>query len=318
MKTKETNYKIIINKEPVEVKNQYRFQYYSSQINMSISNNCGTIQFTRKVNVSIEDFTKTKFFTESMKRFIFAYLINYNSFVDIKNCIIMVDGDTASVVYTYFKMFEIIPSLSIPASLTSSAIMEPILKKYGTSNERLSSLNNFVIALYKENPTEKFIYIWMAFNGLYGYKYKTNNPKSKPNDNEALKLWGNSYGFAIDKFFASDISKAEHKKIANEVKNLICKDLKYNYSTIKDYESSKLNFEVIEILKKEYKLSELKSSFGYIILKFAYYTRCDLMHGTKKIQLFSDKNNNDYLQFLNNLFIEYLTQVYAYIFNDDK
>ena len=312
-KKKDYEYKIVINKEPVHIKNKYKYHYYSSTIEISISKECGIIHFTRTTKNKLEDFTKGKFFTESMKRFVFVYLVNYNSFINIKNCLITINDKIGTVPYYYNPVFNINPSSKIPESLTSQSVIEPVLANYNTSNTTLSSINNFILAINSKYSVERFMHLWMAFNGLYGYlssKIKNQcNITRRTGEKDALNWWGICNNLEPSQIFRTNISKQIHQKNSNEIKAILCSFLEKNsISTISQLEQSYINTQLIEKLKKLYKRSDLKSCFGFLLLKCAYFTRCDVFHGSKKLMLFSDLKNGRYvfIDFLSNLLIDYL------------
>ncbi len=323
-KKKQYEYKIVINKEPGNIKNKYKYHYYSSTIEISISKECGVIHFTRTTKNKLEDFTKGRFFTESVKRFVFVYLVNYNSFIDIKKCHITINDKMGTVAYYYNPVFDINPSSKIPESLASQSVIEPILANYSASNTKLSSINNFILAINSEYSVERFMHLWMAFNGLYEYLSSTIKTqcsiKRRTGENDALNWWGICNNLETLQIFKTNISKKIHQKNSNEIKAILCSFLKKNsISTISQLEQSYINIQLIEKLKKLYKLTDLKSCFGFLLLKCAYFTRCDVFHGSKKLMLFSDLKNGRYvfIDFLSNLLIDYLSQVYQFIFDEE-
>lgn len=319
---KDYSYKIILGDEQASYSKNYHYKYYSSDVTLEISKNYGRISFNRHNKEKTEKFVKGYFFNESIKRLLFVHLLNFDSLLENKTCKISIDGteytDIPVQIVSIFsgKNFE-----KIPSSLKSDELIKDLIQNFTQNNIKMIVLNNYLLALsYKDSPVEQFMHLWMAFNGLYGY-FKTKvqehfHRTGYVSENKELKWWGIGFNLELpDNLFSNE--RDLHVRYAKEIIESICE--LSDFETVNSLESlrtSSVNQRIIDEINLKYG-STINNSFSYVLLKIAYFKRCDLFHGAKKIILFTSKPQRRYklFRFLNSLLIEYIAHEFNNVFD---
>lgn len=324
-KEKKYLYQIIFGELQQNYQKKYTYNYYGSQINIEISQGYGRISFFKHKKEKQEKFLKGYFFTESIKRLFFVHLLNYSALLENKTCTVCIDATTLSdITVPIVSIFHNNDFFKIPDSLKSDQLINELIQDFTQNNAKIVSINNYLIALnYINSPVEQFMHLWMAFNGLYGYfKNKVQTQLRRTDyvsENKELKWWGIGFNLLLpDTLFSQD--RDFHVRNANEIIEKITEasdfaDI-YNLNT---FYNSSINQIIITEVQNRYSVN-MDNGFAYILLKIAYYKRCDLFHGAKKIILFSSKpqSRHKLYNFLNELLIDYISQIFVQVFDDSN
>lgn len=144
------------------------------------------------------------------------------------------------------------------------------------------SLNAYMISNTKDYGFEKFLYLWIMFNGMYNIFYETK-------ENEKIS----SYLKKIHNLDYLIISSKNRNKIIPRVINSLNTDTNLNTESLINLFIKYLKECKVKI---NYNLLENTDKFKYIFLtEFGYYFRCNLFHGNKKIDLFDINNKEKYI-----------------------
>jgi len=179
-----------------------------------------------------------------------------------------------------------------------------------------AALDALLMAKSKEYETEKFIYLWMGMNGLYGYTAEIAKDYM-PSKNE-LKWIKNE--FAQLKFF-SMINDYRYTTVGKEQEQQIIRKIEFVLSKIRADQISELKYalkicdEDNEIVKNiqniflEFGIEQGKMHpYVALLLYTSYKIRCKYFHAVNTIPLICFENEHPIpvLRILNTLMEEYL------------
>ena len=258
----------------------------------------------------------TYLFPDAIKKALLIYLITYSENISIKTIAVQIDDEYEDVVNT--SNGEEIPILflingklvrEVCKNFSVSEINGILSQTKSSADSRLASLMALITSKSKVSEAERFIYLWMAFNGMYGY-------------------------------FANRIADTHNCQIRREYKQIIYmqKLLGIGKETIDEDDKSRLAYEVISLIRKyncgkitrnslengkdmdfgNNILSVLKkkktddnydiSAYGYLLTQFSYYFRCNIIHASKPLALFSYTNDIELkcLKIINDLLEEFM------------
>ena len=310
-------HKIVINGNK-KYKHKYTYKFgNTNNISIELSNDslCITAELTKIYDKTEMISQGCYLFPDAIKKALTLHLILFSRNVTIKTMTVQIDDESAVVVDT--RQGHTPPIFS----MVDKELHNQIIEKWSTEeiegflgltkssdDSRLAALNAFIISKSKVFETERFIYLWTAFNGMYNYyakivsdikgvKYKKEWKKIE----FMLKLIGEGTTLISDK----DKSFIGYRVVSKVNKN-------YNG----DISNSSLN-DKYKILAKE--IGELLinsdnstpydiTPYGYLLVQFSYFFRCNIIHGDKPYALFSfaDESEIKCLKCINELLDEFI------------
>lgn len=254
-------------------------------------------------------------FPDAIKKALTLHLILFSKNVTIKTMTVQIDDESAVVADTrqghtppIFSMVDKELHNQIIEKWSAEEIEGFLGLTKSSDDSRLAALNAFIISKSKVFETERFIYLWTAFNGMYNYyakvvsdikgvKYKKEWKKIE----FMLKLIDGGTTLISDK----DKSVIGYKVVAKVDKN-------YNG----DISNSSLNDkykvlaqEIVELLINSDNNTPYDiTPYGYLLMQFSYFFRCNIIHGDKPYALFSfaDESEIKCLKCVNELLDEFI------------
>ena len=178
-----------------------------------------------------------------------------------------------------------------------------------SSDSRLAALMGLITSKSKISEAERFIYLWMAFNGMYGY---FSNKIAETHNSQIRREWKQIiYMQKLLGIGKETIDEDDKSRLAYEVIALI---RRYNGGKItrdslecgKDLE---LGNNILSVLKKKKTDDNYNiSAYGYLLTQFSYYFRCNIIHASKPLALFSYTNDIELkcLKIINDLLEEFM------------
>ena len=175
---------------------------------------------------------------------------------------------------------------------------------------RMASLMAFTISKSKTYESERFIYLWMAFNGMYGYFSKliglTQNFHMSREYREIIAL---QMLLGVGSETIKD--KTEKSRIAYEIISII---RHYdNINITKDSLENGCDKELAKLIESKLIKSDSNekydmTGYGYLLTELAYYFRCKYIHANKPVSLFSYNDDIELkcLKIINNLLEEFI------------
>ncbi|MBR0353508.1 MAG: hypothetical protein IJH53_09940 [Oscillospiraceae bacterium] len=244
---------------------------------------------------------------DGIKRCALLYVMYYNTPILLKAVKITISSDNK--VITSFDVTETVKFYSligerlqsqVGANLKNKDVLKAIIsemkKDYG---KRTAALYAYLLSKTKTYEAEKFVYLWMAFNGVYSYWGQRVGIQN--NDKDAIEVLLKKYGWG--KEILNRITRPRTGQKASLIIN--------HYEPITSGED--LNSEkMIDLRNEIVNLPGIKeieiSLYGYLLCDFCYYLRCTMIHASKPLPLFSFENDTEIkvLKVANNLLEEFL------------
>lgn len=259
-------------------------------------------------------------FPDAIKKAMLLYLLKHSKSIDIKNFTVKIDDIEEFIPITNNKLvFSLVDSnlvRTLPSSFYSEDIIKYVLNTTKSKyDKRTASLFAFIYSKSKIFETEKFIYLWTAFNGMYSwlseYIAKANNVDRYRKEYKQIIGIQKYLEIGSETIKDSDKSIIAHKVISILTDECIDTVEQDNISVIQD----KIN----DVLKKQDGSQYDLSAYGYLLTQLTYYFRCKIVHGSKPIILFtfSDEAEVHCLQILNRLLEDFIESNLPSWFSND-
>ena len=183
-----------------------------------------------------------------------------------------------------------------------------------------AALYALVMAKSKTYETEKFIYLWMAMNGLYGYIAEKaagfmegkNEREWIKKDYAQLKFLALFYEY---RYHAPDKDSVESFRLQMEVE--VARQKINNLPTDQDMQQLRKGIE--EVLKK-FELADKMSAEAALLLYFPYLVRCKYFHSEKALPLlcFEEEHPLPVIRVLNSVLEKFLDDNLCNWMNEQK
>ena len=236
----------------------------------------------------------TYLFSDAIKKAFLLYLIAYDKPLTVKNITVQIDDETESLNINE----EATPRIY---SLISSSLESPVNKKFlndscakeilrqtkSSYDSRTAALFALLCAKSKRYETERFMYLWMSFNGLYGY-YSSIVGREHGGIKISKECKQIRYFQSLFSLGNETISDDTDKtRIANEVMAIIKQTPTKITKNFLESEDGKVVLEnIAKVLSKKDGSPYNMSPYGYLLTQLPYYLRCNIFHGSKPIKLF--------------------------------
>ena len=258
-----------------------------SKTGVSISANLSNI-YDKKEMLSSDGYL----FPDSIKKALLLYLLKYNKTLSIKSITVKID-DVEEVVSFDNKTTPPIYSMingglkrNISEDFSSNSVFEHLLKtpksKY---DKRIAALFAFLCSKSKEYETERFIYLWTSFNGMYSwiseFIAKANGVDRYRRENKQI--------IAFQKYIDvgyETIEDGQKSIIANSVISIL-KEIDVEHISKTTIDENELSERISCVLNKASGKKYNLNTYGYLLTQLSYYFRCKIVHGSKPVLLFS-------------------------------
>lgn len=291
---KKNSYKLLIN-EQVSYKRSYNYDYSRTKgIELSVSKKAACISADMTTSKTLRDiiYGKQNLFSDGIKKACLCQILLYGRAMKIKTVALVcnsvveekIEFKDEPVVYSIINS-----SIKIPKNwLNKNAIEDVLFMPKTKQDSRVAALYAFLCARTKIYENEKFMYYWMAVNGIYNFlsnnvmhNYKSKD-SSKMNEIEQLTLFSEYLGYSSEVIVQTD-----SLRIARLVKNEIDSFSRRNIEIFKAGVFDKDFIRLVEnYLVKDDGSKYNVSPEAYMYLILPYTSRCELFHANKPIALF--------------------------------
>ena len=262
-------------------------------------------------------------FPDAIRKALLIYLITYSKVLKISSITVSIDDEEETEIFNQsaeppiYSMINTELKRALPPAFTSKPVIDYLLKTTKSNyGKRIASLFALLTSKSKENETERFIYLWTSFNGIYGwisgYIARANNIDKYRK--EYKQIIGTQKFLSIG---AETLEEGDKTRIANSVMSIL-KSYSVDDTNRKFFESN-IVAESIEkqLIKKDKRKYDL-TAYGYLLTQLSYYFRCKIIHGSKPIMLFSYSNDSELhcLQILNKLLEEFIDEQLPLLFDE--
>ena len=265
-------------------------------------------------------------FPDAIKKGLLLYLIKYRKALQIKSIIVKTDDNEETIKFDatvkppVYSMISGDVKRNIPSELSSDSVFGYLLHTPKTKyDKRIASLFALLCSKSKDFETERFLYLWTSFNGIYGYcsnivfeERKTEIAKKTLSEYDELKYFHKLFSLGEDRIPQKDNNIIAHSAIS------ILKQFEIN-SINKDYiEKSKLDESISALLVKSGGEKYNITVYCYLLTQLSYYFRCKYVHGSKPVLLFAypDDDVLHSLSIVNNLLEEFIDKTLHLLFDD--
>lgn len=254
-------------------------------------------------------------FPDAIKKALTLHLILFSKNVTIKTMTVQIDDESAVVVDTrqghtppIFSMVDKELHNQIIEKWSAEEIEGFLGLTKSSDDSRLAALNAFIISKSKVFETERFIYLWTAFNGMYNYYAKVvSDIKGVKYKKEWKKI---EFMLRLIDEGTTLISDKDKSIIAHKVISKVNKKYNGNISNRSLNDKYKgLTKEIIELLINSDNSTPYDiTPYGYLLTQFSYYFRCNIIHGDMPYALFSfaDESEIKCLKCINELLDEFI------------
>ena len=252
-------------------------------------------------------------FPDGIRKGLLVYILTFSKCLMIDSICLNVDGKEYMELFTeasrpfVFSMIEGDLIRTIPSSFTSEPAINTVLHTTKTQyNQLTAALFAYLYSQSKNLETERFIYLWTAFNGIYGW---LSNYIARANGVN-LEKYEYKQIIGIQKYLsigAQTINRNEQTRVACIVKDIISK---HDIHKRSDIEQNELANRISQVLTNNDGTKYNLTPYGYMLTQFSYYYRCKLVHGNRPILLFSYSDDKDLhsLCVINSLLIEFIEE----------
>ena len=171
-------YKLFINDILDSYANSFSFNFMKKPVQMKFSENHATIILERTTKYKPEDIANGKYavFSEAIKKILLVHILLYSKCIDITTVSVMV-RDNISVFNNKDSGIKPISSLihkeldpKFKEQWKEKALIETIIDTNKTEEDtRMSALFAFILSRNRKSVIERFVDLWISFNGMYSY-----------------------------------------------------------------------------------------------------------------------------------------------------
>ena len=318
------DFSLIINKETKGV--SYFFQYGNTkniELIFSLNSACIKKTFAKDYSHNLEaDSYFRNLFKEGMKRISLLHILYYQKQIKVKSVQLVVirpggekeiyDLTNSFVVYSLIKSNL---SRPIKQDWRNHHVLQNILRFQKSKPElarKTASLYAYLYSKTKTNETERFSFLWMAMNGMYG----SMKPETS-RDREQMANLIKEYYLGTEVLSVNTRHHICHLVDVklNEINGVITKEsLREEHKELGDYILQHIP------INNETKCPFDLSAYGFLLTDFSYYLRCKLFHANRPVELFSfaDDLEIKVLQIVNGLLEEFLDNNLINLFISDN
>ena len=259
------------------------FKFKKETLDLSKLAKCKDYVFDYEIN----NILKRNLFKDSLKKILLFHVVFYGKPLKLKSILVSKDdNDSLKVeIPNVYYMFENANFKKMSNLKSRELILQKLSKQsYNDVNPCKTSLLALVTAESKNNNTEKFLYLWIAFNAFYNQMAQVNK-KQRNSERAKISSVLSRYGYGTNIF-----GKESGNSALNRMNGIISKwDSEYN---LEDEHNAEFCYSVMEMIRTVNEKSSEKNQselelFGYLLGDYAYRIRCKYFHGERAIKIIS-------------------------------
>ena len=281
------------------------YSYSSTKnIKMTVDENGFFIETERKRRQDAFIIDNDRLLLDAVRKACIIQLIRYGR-IAVDTLVLSIDGEEAVIYDAREKQEPLIYGLcgNVLQRKMSTDWGETqekrILKTTKSGTNRLdASLYALLVAKSKTYETERFIYLWMAFNGLYGYIAEMAEDSCKV---KGVKSWIKKEYAQLK--FISMLFEFPYRRVDKDRENsfrfkMELEITKIRPEEVRDFLSALKNngknehVTAIENILCEFDIKEKMSAYAAISIYFPYLVRCKYFHGERALPLLCFENEH--------------------------
>lgn len=298
----------------IERMKKYIYTYFEKCIVVYLDNEFARIEVNRETKYNFDEIASGKalIFSDAIKKAMLLHYLIYSRALHLSQLSIW-RGTRKKEYFPGDAGFSVVYSLAgdnlwpcFPDAWQDDETLSVILStKKNDQDSRFCSLVALICAKSTNYESERFIHLWMGFNGMYTYFSNLVQSKHKQ-ERIQLEWFLNAHNWGKEHI---------NRKYANEIGINITKIL-LNYSSDEidwyylnnDPRGIELSREIVSTVESIIKHKYETSAYGYLLVDYGYYFRCNLIHANKPLPLFcySSEDELKCLHIVNHLLEEYI------------
>ena len=314
---KERHHYLIKSENHISFQNPFHYKYGSTSVEICVAKRGFQIEYERPKLVM--DLVSDDLFQDAIKKvellglILYSKRIKYSSITatvdDSETCLFSTDDNNC---FLYTMISEQLRSPMSEKWSDDEVINTLLYTTKSSYDRRFSSLFAFLLAKSKAYESEKFFYLWMSMNGLYGHMAEK-HPEIIQKEWRQIKLVASFYEFNYDSRDKIDNKQKINKnRIRGKITEIIeTMDSNQLLDTISAVKENKWDNDLLEDVKSvlDEELGEsLMDPMGFFLFWYPYQLRCKYFHGEKSIPIMSFPNERPLpaLKFVNVLLEDFL------------
>lgn len=341
-------YTITINQKPGD-RAPFEYEYDSARFTLTTASGKARVSFRRGPLYDHSDFVSPQSsrrvnapndFQDAMRKMHLMHIMKHNASLTVNRITISIDGEEQ--IYTHkhnhFPFLHAMlncDDLDLPDSWRDPQFWDAVFNSNKTdaaSDRRFVCLYSFLAGVSKTYEIEEFTCLWTAVNALYGYLVGCYNAQAKTRGHKTIgeRSEGPSIGALLRALDMGDKRPTReesdnHRPLNGAMRSFLhavpADDLPGLYAQLRDHRADRdwiPQGPLGEHLRKCMSYTGM-SAYGYLLIEYAYYLRCNYLHGSKTTTLFCAYNDPELDAFrAMNLFLgEFLKEMIPEIFRDD-
>lgn len=315
---------------------KYNYKYdKTDNIHLFISKNAFSIEVERTINTPSHEILANRLFVDGIKKAHLIHTILYGTSVRVKKLTASIDKSETDIycasspdeylIYCLYGKKLVSP---FPNDWKNNNVGEFILSVRTENKEYrlIAALNALTMAKSKYFATEKFMYLWMAMNGLYGYiaQIAKEDVFSKSEESWINKERGQIEFLSIYLGFDFHwIEKGKETEVRTAMESILGTIIETDYNKLlKALDSNNVENSTVNMIHSFFDKNKIIESNPYILLLLwlSYQIRCKYFHSelTLPVYCFSEESPLPALKFLNYLLEQFLDNNLLLFLNNDS
>ena len=342
-------YIISINRTPAS-REPIEYKFRQTKCTLTCSKDAASVRFemgTLKTHEDLISF-RVDLVKDAMRKMYLLHAMRFDARLKVHRVTVTIDGESRDFEKGYpgfpflYSMLTA-KKLDLPESWHDRDFLTAVLtatKSKTDSDHRYACLFSFLAGTGKVYESEKFTCYWTAVNALYNYVYDcarpihaavngaeryedlSNKKKTLSGDNVGIamlqRLTGSGVGIASKG--VRDTNRRLYGAVKSHLRSIPREDLPALYRQIADHRSDRSWFPegpLGDHLRECCTVFD-SSAWGFLCFDYAYYIRCNYLHGDKAAILFTAATDPELAAFRSlNVFLgEFLKEIIPQIFHE--
>lgn len=342
-------YCVTINRIPAS-REPMEYKFRSTVCTLTCSKDAAAVRFSMGVQKTFEDLIsfRVDLVKDAMRKMYLCHAMRYDSRLRVRSVTVTIDGESRVYEQGYpgfpflYSMLTA-KQLDLPESWHDRAFLTTVLtatKSKTDSDPRYACLFSFLAGTGRVYESEKFTCYWTAVNALYNHllecarpRYAAEQGAARYEDLSKRKqvLSGDTVGLgALMRVLGCgeglgpqgerNAHKSQYGALKSHLRGYSKEDLRELYGQLLAHRTD-LDWVPEGPLGEHLKTCMDRtglSAWGFVLLDYAYYMRCNYLHGSKATILFSAANDPEIAAFraLNVFLGEFLKELIPLVFRE--
>lgn len=249
-------YKVYLNTSHDSYDHSFSFSLNNRPVMIELSDNSAVITVERTTRYTPKDIAngKHELFSETIKKVMLVHLLLYSKCIDIQSLRVVINNKVFGFSVEDHNMRYVSTLIhnqvqpDFNESWQDKTLIETIIGTNKTkSDSRMSALYAFILSRSRKAVIERFVDLWISFNGMYSY-FSSLYEKKTSQEAEQLKRFIIQTGegnIKMKRFFTDRIARKVTEYLKNSNVDVI------NYEWLTGDEGQNFSNELVRLIKTE-------------------------------------------------------------------